>query len=204
MRTRVWWAVLFTVLVLLAAGLLNRAGRQVRPAAPAPTAACSAVVSAPARVRWAEPPLPSATVGMESHRAPALPPVIARALAVLDVRLQVLAQRVATRPRLLQVLPVMAAVLAGLAVFTGLWSVALMLRPRAPAGAVSRLARRGHPTARIARKTRLAQDAVRLLLAPELVRARGRKEAPPGRQELPVSLRGQVGEDPGIPAPAAG
>jgi hypothetical protein len=141
---------------------------------------------------------------MESHRALALPPVIARALAALDVRLQPLAQRVATQPRLLQVLHVLAAVLAGLAVFTVLWSVALMLRPPAPAGVVSRLARRGHATARIARETCLAQDAVRLLLEPEWGRARRRKEAPPGRQELPASFRAQPGVDRRTSAATAG
>jgi hypothetical protein len=204
MRTYVWWAVLFTVLVLLAAGLLNGPGWHATSGAPARAVARAAVVPEPTRVRWAEPPLPSARVGMESRRAPTLPPVIARALAVLDVRLQVLAQRAATQPRLPQALLVVAALLAGLVIFTGLWSLVLMLRPSEPAGVVSRLARRGHATARIARETRLAQDAVRLLLEPEWGRVRGRKEAPPGRQELPVSIRGQLGEDPGIPAPAAG
>jgi hypothetical protein len=92
----------------------------------------------------------------------------ARARAGLEARLEPFTRRAAAKPGLPRILCFVAAGLAGFAVFAGAWSVRAVLRPAGPAAVVARLARRGHATARIARRTRLAQDAVRLLLLPGL------------------------------------
>jgi hypothetical protein len=168
-----WLAVLVTWLVLAAAGLLAR--QDGHPTTKSHPLAGTRPVASPARARWAEPPLPLAAESASRTKREAGPEfAAARAWATLEARLEPFTKRAAARPGLPRILCIAAAALAGLAIFAGAWSVRALFRPAGPAVVVARLARRGQATAHIARRTRLAQDAVRLLLQPDLEGAHGR------------------------------
>jgi len=90
-----------------------------------------------------------------------------------------------------------AAVLAALA--GALFALALVSRRRDPFRTVVREMRGGRPVARVARRTRLAQDAVRSLLHPD--RARRRRTR---RREEPSRPEGLTPRDRRGPTPATG
>jgi hypothetical protein len=192
MRRKLWTAVLVTVVLMVAAG--NLAGRLPSSWLVGGSAPWAGIVQH-APTLWA---------GIIEH-TPALWAGIIERIPTLwaDVVIAGPALRdglVARLPEVVLVLQTPAVAVAAatlLAVLTGaLFTLALVCRRRDPFKTVVREVRGGRHIATVARRTRLAQDAVRTLLHPDRAerrRSRRRREEPSVPEGLtPRSGRGQT------------